>query len=105
MDLNFSAGSVSGLSDKVNLNTLDFSVKNQTPFGYYEAPLNIFLYSGSEIVAVNRYILNNFLPGETRFVKMSWPGNFGSANRTDVVPDINIIDDGVYLKYQGSGVN
>ncbi len=104
MDVSFESGTASGLSDKLNLNTLDFSIKNQTAYGYYEAPLNIFLYSGTEVVAVNHYLLNNFLPGETRSVKMSWPGSFGSVNRTDVIPDINIMDDTVYLKYQGSAV-
>lgn len=100
-DLNYAPASVSGLSDKVNLNTLDFSIKNQTAYGYYEAPLDIFLYSGSEMIAVNRYILKNFLPGETRTVKLSWPGQFVSVNRTEVVPNVNIMDDSVYLKYQG----
>jgi hypothetical protein len=103
--LNFSSAAVSGLSDKVNLSTLDFSIKNQTAYGYYEVPLNIFLYSGSEIVAVNRYILQNFLAGETRMINISWPGSFRMVNRTEVVPDINIMDDNVYLKYQGTSTN
>ncbi len=104
-DMKFASAAQSGLSDKVNLSTFDFSVKNQTAYGYYEAPLDIFLYSGSEIVAVNRYILQNFLPGETRSVNISWPGSFSSVNRTEVVPDINIMDDSVYLKYQGTSAN
>ncbi len=104
-DMNFASAAASGLSDKVNLSTFDFSVKNQTAYGYYEAPLNIFLYSGSEIVGVNRYILQNFLPGETRSVKIIWPGRFNSVNRTEVIPDINIMDDNVYLKYQGASAN
>lgn len=104
-DLNFTAAALSGLSDKVNLNTLDFSIKNQTAYGYYEAPLNIFLYSGSGLVAVNRYRLQNFLAGETRTVKISWPGRFDAVNRTEVAPDINIMDNNVYLKYQGISAN
>lgn len=104
-DMKFASAAMSGLSDKVNLSTFDFSIKNQTAYGYYEAPLNIFLYSGSEIVAVNRYILQNFLPGETRSVKISWPGRFNAVNRTEVIPDINIMDDSVYLKYQGTSAN
>ena len=104
-DLNFAAAAVSGLSDKVNLNTLEFSVKNQTAYGYYEAPFDIFLYSGSEIIGVHRYIIQNFLPGEIRSAKLSWPGRFSGVNRTEVIPDINIMDDSVYLKYQGTSAN
>lgn len=104
-DISFASAATSGLSDKVNLNSFEFNVKNQTAYGYYEAPLNIYLYSGSELVAVNRHILLNFLPGETRSVKLSWPGRYGNVNRTEVVPDINIMDDNVYLKYQGTSGN
>ena len=104
-DLNFTTAALSGLSDKVNLNTLDFSVKNQTAYSYYEAPLNIFLYSGSDLIAVNRYRLQSFLSGETRAVKISWPGRFDAVNRTEVAPDINIMDNNVYLKYQGTSAN
>ncbi|MCX6794824.1 MAG: hypothetical protein NTY31_02470 [Candidatus Falkowbacteria bacterium] len=104
-DLDFTTAALSGLSDKINLNTLGFSIKNQTAYGYYEAPLNIFLYSGSDLVAVNRYLLQNFLSGETRVVKISWPGRFDAVNRTEVAPDINIMDDNVYLKYQGTSAN
>ena len=104
-DLNFASAAASGLSDKINLNTLDFSVKNQTAYGYHEVPFNIFLYSGSAIVAVNRYLFQNFLPGETRAVKISWPGHFNAVNRTEVTPDLNIMDNNVYLKYQGTSAN
>jgi len=104
-DLNFASAANSGLSDKVNLSNLGFTIKNQTAYGYYEVPLDIFLYNGSEVVAVNRYLLTNFLAGDTRDVNISWPGSFNSVNRTEVTPDLNIMDDSVYLKYQGLGAN
>jgi hypothetical protein len=102
-DLNFLSATNSGLSKKVNLNTLEFTIKNETSYGYYKAPLNILFYSGSELVGVNRYFLYDFLSGEERPIKISWPGDLNAVNRTEVVPDINIIDEGVYLKYQGEG--
>lgn len=82
-------------------NSLYFSIKNETPYSYYQAPLSILLFSGSELVGVNRYLLNNFLSGENREVKISWPGRLTGVNRTEVRPDINIISEAVYLKYQG----
>jgi hypothetical protein len=102
-DINFAAAAGSGLSDRVNLNSLAFTIKNDTSFGYYEVPLNIMLFSGSELVGVNRYPLSNFLAGDIRQVKLSWVGNFRSVNRVEVVPEINIMDSTVYSKYQGTG--
>ncbi len=104
-NLNFSPINKSGLSERVGLNTLEFEVDNQTAYGYYEAPLNILLYSGSELVGVQHYLLTNFLAGEQRNINISWPGGLQAVNRTEVKPDINIIDENVYLKYQGENRN
>jgi len=104
-DSNFKPAATNGLSDKVDLSAFDFSITNQTPYGYYQVPLNIFLYNGSTLVGVQRYFLANFLPGEIRKVKLSWYDNLNNVTRTEVEPDINILDDNVYLKYQGATVN
>jgi hypothetical protein len=101
-DLNFSSGNSSGLSEKVSLNSLEFTVKNLSPYSYYEVPLDIMLYNGSELVGVNRYLLNDFLTGTSRNVKITWPGRLAAVNRTEIKPRINIIEDSVYLKYQGN---
>jgi len=80
---------------------LEFKITNQTAYAYYEAPLQILLYSGSELVGVQTYSVNNFLAGEKRNVNLSWPGGLQTVSRTEVKPNINILDDDVYLKYQG----
>ena len=63
--------------------------------------LNIAIFEGDQLVGVNVYHLQNFLGGETRNVKINWPGNFNNIH-AEIVPDLNILDDRVYLKYQGS---
>jgi len=99
--IHFSAGITNSLSEKINLNNLEFTIKNQTPYGYYEVPLNILLFSGQDLVGVHRYLLQNFLAGAERTVEIGWPGNLSTVDRTVVMPDLNIMDDSVYLKYQG----
>ena len=64
-------------------------------------PLNIALFDGDQLVSVNKYILQNFVSGEKRNIKISWPGNYRNI-RAKIIPDINILDNSVYLKYQGS---
>jgi hypothetical protein len=104
-DLNFAAAADSGLSNKLDLNSLSFAIKNSTAYSYYEAPLNILLFNGSTLVGVNRYLLENFLTGQSRNIKITWPGNLESVTQTQVVPDINIMDSTVYLPYSEATAN
>lgn len=101
-DINFATAARSGLSEKINLNSLDFNISNRTPYSYYEVPLNILLFSGNDLVGVNQYLLKNFKTGQTESVKLSWPGNLNYVSRTDVQPNLNILDNSVYLLYQGA---
>ena len=82
-------------------NILEFNAKNLGAYSYYDFPLNIAIFEGDQLVGVNVYHLQNFLGGETRNVKINWPGNFNNIH-AEIVPDLNILDDRVYLKYQGS---
>lgn len=100
-DIVFSNSVDNSLAKRVDLNMLQFAIKNSSAYSYYEVPLDIMLYSGSELVGVHRYVLNQFLTGETRSVKVTWPGRVTNVSRVDIQPRVNIIDEHVYLKYQG----
>lgn len=98
-DAHFKTSTESGLSEKINLGQLDFKITNNTAFGYKTVPLAILLKSQGNIVAVNRYIINNFKSGEQKTVQMSWPGRLPNVTQVEILPDINITDDSVFLKY------
>jgi hypothetical protein len=100
-DSSFVLSQQSGLSEKINLNQLDFTVKNKTAYNYWQVDFNILLYSGSKVVGINRYSLTDFMSGEERVVQASWPGKFGRINNIEITPDINIMDENVYIKYEG----
>ncbi len=89
----------------VSLNTVAFNITNNSPFSYYEVPLNILLYNGSQLVGVNRYNLENFLAGDKRAVKITWAGHLRAVSNVEVVPDVNITDTKVFLPYQGESDN
>ncbi len=101
-DINLAAAGQSGLSEKVDLDSLEFKITNRSPFAYYEVPLKIAFYSGTELVGVNSYVVQNFLAGEARSVHLSWSGGFGSVTRTEIKPNLNLLSDNIYLKYQGA---
>jgi hypothetical protein len=100
-NIEFSGATQSGLSEKVNLNSLQFNISNNTAFSYYEVPLNILLFSNNNLVGVHRYLLDNFISGEKRLIRLSWPADLESVSRVEISPDLNITSDEVFRKYQG----
>lgn len=97
----FKPSQASGLSEKLNLNTLKFTATNKTPFNYWEVSLTILLYSGNAIAGVNKYILTEFMSGEKQTVEMSWLGNLSGVDNIKIIPEVNILDNNVYIKYEG----
>jgi hypothetical protein len=92
----FSPAAGADESGKSTLNNLSFTAKNNSAYGYWEAPFTIVLSRGNKPVYVNRYSANDFLSHETRELKISWAGAVGSVNSISIVPDINILDGSVY---------
>jgi len=101
-NLNLVLAEKSGLSEKIGLDLLEFSIVNNTNFGYYDVPLMITFYSDQDLVGINSYLLNNFISGETKTVRLSWPGGLGNVTRTEIRPILNILDDSIFLNYQGA---
>jgi len=94
--------STSLVSANIDLNSLAFSFKNASPYSYYEVPLNILLFDGDELKGINRYIINNFYTGETRRVNLTWASDLRRAKRTLILPELNIFDENIFLKYSGN---
>lgn len=84
-----------------NLSTLSFSITNRTPYSYYEMPLSINFYKDNELVGVNKYIVKDFITGDKRNIRLTWKGLLLGVTRTEIRPEINLLDESVYLKYQG----
>ncbi len=102
-DISFNPANYS--TGPANFNNLEFIINNQSPYSYYELPVNILMFNGSELVGINRYKINNLLSAEKRPIKISWPGTLSTVSKTEIRPDINIMDDNVYLKYSGQSAN
>lgn len=90
----------SGLSENVKLNSLEFTLHNDSPYSYYQVDFEILFYGNSNLIGVQRYIGENIVAGEKRAVKISWAGDLGGVSQVKIIPRVNIIKDSVYLKYQ-----
>ncbi len=82
-----------------NLYHLGFTIKNNSPFSYFEVPLNMIIKRGSEIIAVNRYVVRNLNSGEIRGVDLSWSEGANLGGTISIIPDLNILNQDVYRPY------
>lgn len=95
----FTPGQESGLSEKINVGQVDIKLTNKGAFGYKDLRLIIVLKSNQTIASINQHIVKNFRSGESRDISLSWPGITGFVNQIEIIPDINVLDDSVYLPY------
>ncbi|MBI4778876.1 hypothetical protein HY797_00290 [Candidatus Falkowbacteria bacterium] len=100
-DLKFIPANASALSEKLSLNQLSFNAINHTAYNYWGVGFVILLYAGDRITAINHYVLNDFMSEQKRPVEISWPGDLGRADRVEIIPEINIMKDDIYIKYEG----
>ncbi|MEI6596764.1 MAG: hypothetical protein WCL13_00940 [bacterium] len=100
-DIKFTSANASQLSEKLGLNQLSFNAINRTAYSYWSVGFVILLYSNDQITGVNYYILNDFMSEQKRLVEISWPGDLGRADRVEIIPEINIMKDDIYIKYDG----
>ncbi|MEK7203359.1 MAG: hypothetical protein AAB653_03520 [Patescibacteria group bacterium] len=100
-DIKFIPASRSELSQKLGLNQLSYNSYNKTPYNYWQVDYSILLFSNNTIINVNRYTLMYFMSGQTRLIQLSWPGNIGRVDEVKIIPDINIMDKNIYIKYEG----
>jgi hypothetical protein len=91
----------SGLSEKININLISFTINNRTPFNYYRLPLNIYLYAYDQLVGVMETTAEQLSSGEIRNLQINFPGQVDRVDRVDVVPTINIISNDIYFKFKG----
>ncbi len=86
---------------KTQFHNLSFKITNKTPYHYNRLPLNIILRNGSQLTGVNIYNVEKFLSSETREIHLSWPAGNEKVTQVEVATDLNILDENVYLPYQG----
>lgn len=95
----FKTSDVSGLSEKIGLDILEFDIINKTAYNYWEVPVNIILFSGGTPVAINHYVLNEFISGTKKSVRISWPDSVPKPDQISVIPNLNIADESIFMKY------
>jgi hypothetical protein len=99
--LNFSVSDIQfkppEATESISVSRSSFTVKNDTAFGYRTVGFFVRLDGASGVAGVNYVKIDNFRPGQTRQLVASWFSDLPTVSAVEVVPDVNIFDDGVYL--------
>lgn len=74
-----------------------FTLVNGSAYGFWSVDLVVRLWRGPSVVAVNKIALTKVQPGESRPVKLVWLENLPGITETEVIPQVNLLDPGVYL--------
>lgn len=78
-----------------------FTVTNGSAFSYYEPMFVVRLLRGNTLVGVTSTTLSSLDAGESKDVSLNWFGTVPSANKTEVVADVNPFDIDVYKPLEG----
>jgi len=101
-DKKFTPARTSGLSEKLSLSQLSFTATNRSSYNYLRANFDAFIYVGPTLIGVNQFSIENFQSDETREVAANFLGQFNRADNIEIVPNINILDAGNFLKFNSS---
>ncbi|MEI7497962.1 MAG: hypothetical protein WCK11_01605 [Candidatus Falkowbacteria bacterium] len=94
----FVPASGTGLSDQANISQVSFTLANKTVYNYLKADFQVLLYGGGNLMGVYDYPAGPLLSGETRKINFNLAGNYGSVSQVVVVPDIDVMNAGNFLK-------
>lgn len=98
-DKKFTPARSSGLSEKLSLSQLSFTAANRSSYNYLRVNFDAFIYVGQTLIGVNQFGVDNFQSDEKREVAANFLGQFNRADNIEIVPNVNILDPGNFLKF------
>lgn len=87
----------SEISNKLGVAQTTFVVKNNTPYNYWNVGILVLLYRGTSLKAVNFTSIEKFLSKTERKVTINWFQDLPQVNKVDIIPEVNILDNSVYM--------
>ncbi len=74
-----------------------FTLANKSSYGFWSVDLVVRLSRGPSVVAVNKITISNLQPGEKRPIQLVWLDNLPGITKTEVIPQVNLLDPKAYL--------
>lgn len=81
---------------------LEFDITNNSPYGYFEVPLNLVISQSDDALAINRYVVKELNSRETKTIRLAWSEAANLTGKISVTPEINILNSSVYKPYSSN---
>ncbi|MDD5341012.1 MAG: hypothetical protein PHC97_01090 [Patescibacteria group bacterium] len=88
-----------GLGQKLSISRVQFDVSNSSAFNYANVNFIAFLYSAGTLAAINQVSSGDLLSGQTKNLETTFFQKLPNIDSVKVVPEVNILDSGVFLKF------
>jgi len=89
--ITYAPSRATGLSERLPVSQASFTVTNASAYSYWQVPIVVLLYRGSNVVGVNQVILDQVLSGQTRSVALNWYEPLGEVTRVDARIQPNLL--------------
>ncbi len=89
------------ISGQLPVSEVRATIANNTAYNYNEVIVQIGLYTGSRLVAVNQVPLPDFLSGQRRPIAAIWSANLPPVTTVDIIPTVLILAPEAYKDFTG----
>lgn len=76
---------------------LEFTGINNGLYNFWQIGWQVVLYQGSRPIAAHYITTQEFLAGDEKQISAAWIENLSSPSKTEIIPDINLFDDNIYI--------
>lgn len=80
-----------------NTGQSDFTITNNSGYGYWHVPLVVTLLRQGVPLTINQVDLQSFKPNEARRMSLQWFDTIAGVDKVEVTPYVDILDPAAYL--------
>jgi hypothetical protein len=77
-----------------------FEIVNEGAYGFWSVELFIRLMRAGNTLGIQKITVTDLKPGERRPMHVVWPDNPAGVTQTEIIPQVNLLDQNSYLKTQ-----
>lgn len=103
-DAKFTTSGSELLSEKLSMANVEFEAVNNSPYNYWSVDFIVLVYQGERIVSASTYGKDNFMSGQSYKIALNWPTSVTSAQRVEVIPELNIFKKDIYIDFTGDSI-
>jgi len=85
--------------DEERISQVTADIRNDSVYSFWQVGIQIVLRNSGQPVGVNYTTIDSFDTLQTKEIDLKWRGRLSGVNQVEIIPEINIIDNDNYKKY------